>query len=84
MESGDTVYTKVVFSAPMTHVPGDDAAARPVLSFVLNETQTQYSVLERGRFASGECKPKGKDLTTWLCKWVVGAEDGGTFTVKVG
>ena len=63
---------------------GDDDAARPVLSFLLNEMETQYRVLERGRFASGECKPKGKDLTTWICKWTVGAEDGGTFTVKVG
>ena len=84
VEPGDTVYTKVVFSEPMTHVAGDDAAARPVLSFLLNEMQTQYRVLTSGKMASGDCKPKGKDLTTWLCKWTVGAEDGGTFTVKVG
>ena len=84
VESGDTVYTKVVFSEPMTHVPGDADAARPVLSFLLNETETGYRVLKSGSLGSGDCKPKGKDLTTWLCKWMVGAEDGGTFTVKVG
>ncbi|MDE0012854.1 MAG: cadherin repeat domain-containing protein [Candidatus Poribacteria bacterium] len=81
---GETVYTKVVFSEAMAHIVGEGEGARPVLGFLLNETQTQYRVRASGKLASGECKPKGKDLTTWVCKWTVDAGSGGTFTLKVG
>ena len=81
---GETIYTKVVFSHPMVYVPGRGAAARPVLAFRVDEKQTQYRVVKSGKFGSGDCKPKGRDLTTWLCKWTSRDVAGGVFTVGVG
>ena len=81
---GTTVYTKVVFSRPMQQVWGRDASARPVLSFLVNDVERRYRVRQRGRFDSGDCKPKGRGGDVYVCKWTMRAGDWGTFSVKVG
>ena len=81
---GTTVYTKVVFSRPMQQVWGRDASARPVLSYLVNDVERRYGVLQRGRFDASDCKPKGQGGEVYVCKWTMRAGDWGTFTLKVG
>ena len=71
---GTTVYTKVVFSRPMQQVWGRDTSARPVLSYLVNDVERRYGVRQRGRFDSGDCKPKGRGGDVYVCKWTMSGE----------
>ena len=81
---GTTVYTKVVFSRPMRQVWGRDTSARPVLSFLVNDVERRYRVLQRGGLKPGDCRPKGRGGDVYVCKWTMSAGAWGTFSLKVG
>ena len=85
---GETIYTKVVFSQPMRHIASDAGNARPILSFLINRKATRYRIKPHGaraaNFQAGDCKPLGSGTDDYVCKYTVGANDAGTFTLKVG
>ena len=88
IRTGDTIYTKVVFSEAMQHTVATDDTARPVLSYRIGDVETQYHMLPHRsggtRFRSGTCKPKGTGTFTFICKYSVAADDIGEFTLSVG
>ena len=86
--SGDTIYTKVVFSEPMRHIVADDQTARPVLYYRIDGKLTRYRVAAHGasgdNFQSRDAKPKDAGTTTFICKYTVQADALGKFTLSVG
>ena len=82
---GDTIYTVVVFSEPVTHTVADDETARPALSIVTGDTTAQYKMLPRGvSFRSGEAKPLNGSTDEYLCKYTIPAETIGTLSLQIG
>ena len=86
--SGNTIYTKVVFSESMQFEPADDKTARPILYYQINETLTRYRIAPPGTsgadFQSGDAKPLHTGTDAYICKYVVREEDIGNFTLAVG
>ena len=76
----DTVYVKIVFSEPVTHVPGSSYdGARPHLSLLTKPRMPRigsvgFWILPRDAnsedFISGTCKPL-QDNTSYICKYTV-------------
>ena len=85
-KAGVDIYTKVTFSEDMNHVKSNMAAARPVLSYRIGSTDTQYDILNNAdTLASGDCKPNHESNTNvYVCRYTVGSSVNGAFTVKVG
>ena len=82
---GDTIYTVVVFSEPVTHTVADDETARPALSIVTDDTTVQYKMLPHGvSFRSGEAKPINGGTDDFLCKYTVPADTVGTLALQIG
>ena len=88
IEEGTTIYTKVVFSKPMQHIVSDGEDARPVISFLINDTVTRYRVKPHGAsgkdYITGDCKPRGNSTVKFICKYTAQAEDDGVFAVQIG
>ena len=88
VSAGTTIYTKVVFSEPITFKPADDKTARPILYYTANGKSLRYRVKPHGtngaKFVSGDAKPKGKRTTSFVGKYSVQASDTGTFHLLVG
>ena len=85
---GTTLYTKIVFSEPMTFNVADDKTARPILYYQIDGKRTRYRIAKHGAsgeaFQSGDAKPKGSGTQTFVCKYTVPAETTGTFKTSVG
>ena len=85
---GTTLFTKIVFSEPMTFTPADDKTARPILYYQIDGKRTRYGIAAHGArgeaFESGDAKPKGSGTQTFVCKYTVPAETTGTFKTSVG
>ena len=85
---GTTLFTKIVFSEPMTVTAADDKTARPILYYQIDGKRTRYRIAARGArgeaFESGDAKPKGSGTQTFVCKYTVPAETTGTFKTSVG
>ncbi|MDE0009980.1 MAG: hypothetical protein OXU36_02475 [Candidatus Poribacteria bacterium] len=83
-----TLYTKVVFSEPMQHLPATDNTARPILYYRINQQRTRYRIAAHGArgedFVSGAAKPRGTSTQTFICKYTVHPDDTGTFRLEVG
>ena len=83
-----TLYTKVVFSEPMQHLPATDNTARPILYYRINQQRTRYRIAAHGArgqdFVSGNAKPRGTSTQTFICKYTVQPDDTGTFRLEVG
>ena len=85
---GATIYTKVVFSEPMQHLPATDNTARPILYYRINQHRTRYRIAAHGArgedFVSGDAKPRGTSTQTFVCKYIVHPDATGTFRLEVG
>ena len=83
-----TLYTKVVFSEPMQHLPATGNTARPILYYRINQQRTRYRIAAHGArgqdFVSGNAKPRGTSTQTFICKYTVHPDDTGTFRLEVG
>ena len=88
VSAGTTIYTKVVYSEPMKHLVSDEGNARPVLFYVIGEKETRYHMKPHGaageNFQSGDSKPWHGGVDDYICKYIVQADDQGTFALKVG
>jgi len=86
--AGTTIYTKVVFSEPLTYKPADDNTARPILYYRANGKIIRYHVNPQGakeaELSSGDAKPIGKQATEFVGKYSVQTEDTGMFRLLVG
>ena len=87
IESGTTVYTKVVFSEEMEHTVSDGVKARPELYYRIGEKDVQHNIVPfkaNGRhFTHGDTKPLGNQAT-YVGKYKVKTTDFGSFTLVVG
>ena len=85
---GTTLFTKIVFSEPMTFTAADDKTARPILYYQIDGKRTRYGIAARGArgeaFQTGNAKPKGSGTQTFVCKYTVPAETSGTFKTAIG
>ena len=88
VQAGTTIFTKVVFSEPMQHIVSDDEAARPILFYVIGEREIRHHMKPHGaageNFQSGDSKPLHGGVDDYICKYTVGADDTGEFTLRVG
>ena len=85
LKAGTSIYTKVTFSEDMKHVKSDGTAARPLLSYLIENTAANYDILAPGdTLASGDCKPNHATRTNvYVCLLTVGTGDTGRFGVRV-
>lgn len=86
VKAGASIVTKIEFSENMKHVKGNAPTARPELFHRIGTTDTQYNVLNSDEsLTSGDCKPNhASNTNVYVCLYIVGTSDNGSFTVKVG
>ena len=87
VKSGTDIYTKVTFSEAVAATAANDSTARPVISYSLAGTDTQYDIIASGTPDSGDCVESGSgasDNKQYTCRYTVASGNNGTFTVKVG
>ena len=84
--SGDTIYTKVVFSEDMKHVAGSGSSARPELFIHNGNSLEQYGIVNHGAaYSSGDCWPYHEtDQNVYVCQYDVPSSINDTFRVSVG
>ena len=58
VKTSTDIYTKVTFSEAVGETAADDNTARPVISYSLAGTDTQYDIIASGTPASGDCVGK--------------------------
>lgn len=87
IESGTTVYTKVVFSEEMEHTVSDSVKARPELYYRIGEKDVQHNIVPfkaNGRhFTHSDTKPLSNQAA-YVGKYRVKSSDFGSFTLVVG
>ena len=87
VNGGTDIYTKVSFSEVVDKTVANDTTARPVISYALGGTDTQYHIIASGTPSNGDCVESGtgaSDGKQYTCRYTVGASDSGSFGVKVG
>ena len=87
VNSGTDIYTKVTFSEAIAETAADDNTARPVISYSLAGTDTQYDIIASGSPSSGDCVESGSgasDGKQYTCRYTVASGNSGSFGVKVG
>ena len=65
----------------------DTITARPVISYALAGTDTQYDIIASGTPATGDCVESGSgasDGKQYTCRYTVASGNSGSFGVKVG
>ena len=87
VNAGTDIYTKVTFSEVIGKTVSDTSTARPVISYSLAGTDTQYDIIASGAPASGDCVESGTgnaDGKQYTCRYTVASGNTGSFGVKVG
>ena len=87
VKTGTDIYTKVTFSEAIAETAADDNTARPVISYALAGTDTQYDIIASGSPESGDCVESGtgaNDGKQYTCRYAVVSGNTGSFGVKVG
>ena len=87
VNAGTDIYTKVTFSEVIGKTVSDTSTARPVISYSLAGTDTQYDIIASGTPASGDCVESGTgnaDGKQYSCRYTVASGNTGSFGVKVG
>ena len=87
VKTGTEIYTKVTFSEVVGETVANDSTARPVISYSLGGTDTQYDIIASGTPASGDCVESGSgasDGKQYTCRYTIASGNTGSFGVKVG
>ena len=85
--TGTDIYTKVTFAEVVGKTVSDTSTARPVISYSLAGTDTQYDIIASGTPATGDCVESGSgasDGKQYTCRYTVASGNSGSFGVKVG
>ena len=85
VHSGDTIYTKIVFSEVVRVTVADDRSGRPALHYQVGGKLTRFRIISEGaRLTSGSARPLG-DRSAYLGMYTVTDNNlHQYFTVAVG
>ena len=87
IQSGTTVYTKIVFSEEMEQVVSDGTTARPELYYRIGDKDVRHNIVPLGasgrQYAHGDTKPI-KIQATYVGKYRIKSDDYGGLTLVVG
>ena len=87
IQSGTTVYTKIVFSEEMEQVVSDGTNARPELYYRIGDREIRHNIVPLGstgrQYAHGDTKPT-RAQATYVGKYQIKSNDYGEFTLVVG
>ncbi|MDE0243250.1 MAG: Ig-like domain-containing protein [Candidatus Kaiserbacteria bacterium] len=85
-QTGDTIYTYVVFSENMRHTRSNASNAKPTVFYRIGNNDNQYDIINNSStLKHGDCKPDHVVRTSaYICRYDVQNSARGAFTVRVG